>query len=85
MNGPKTALITGANGGIGSALARKLHSAGTRLVLAGRNEVALKELSAELGGKFLLCDFTQPDEVASCITLAIEELGEIEAVAHCIG
>ena len=85
MNGPKTALITGANGGIGSALARKLHSAGTRLVLAGRNEVALKELSSELGVKFLLCDFTQPDEVASCITLAIEELGEIEAVAHCIG
>ena len=85
MTGPKTALITGANGGIGSALSRKLHSAGTRLVLVGRNEDALKNLSSELGAKSLSCDFTHPDEVASCITAAIEELGEIEAVAHCIG
>ena len=85
MTGPKTALITGANGGIGSALSRKLHSAGTRLVLVGRNEEALKNLSSELGAKSLFCDLTHPDEVASCITAAIEELGEIEAVAHCIG
>ena len=85
MTGPKTALITGANGGIGSALSRKLHSAGTRLVLVGRNEEALKNLSSELGAKSLFFDLTHPDEVASCITAAIEELGEIEAVAHCIG
>jgi NAD(P)-dependent dehydrogenase (short-subunit alcohol dehydrogenase family) len=85
MTGPKTALITGANGGIGSALSRKLHSAGTRLVLVGRNEEALKNLSSELGAKSLICDLTHPDEAASCITAAIEELGEIEAVAHCIG
>ena len=53
MTGPKTALITGANGGIGSALSRKLHSAGTRLVLVGRYEDALKNLSSELGAKSL--------------------------------
>ena len=57
MNGPKTALITGANGGVGSALSRKLHSAGTRLVLAGRNESALRDLSSDFGVKSLICDF----------------------------
>ncbi|MDC0302688.1 SDR family oxidoreductase [bacterium] len=85
MTAPKTALITGANGGIGSALARKLHAAGTRLTLAGRNKPALIDLAAELGAKALICDFTQPDEVAACANSALEELGEIDAVAHCIG
>ena len=85
MTAPKTALITGANGGIGSALARKLHSAGTRLVLAGRNEAALGTLASSLGAKSVTCDFTKPDEVSSCVAAALEELGEIEGVAHCIG
>ena len=85
MNAPKTALITGANGGVGSALARRLHQAGTKLVLAGRNETALTKLASELGAKALICDFTQTDEVACCVSSALEELGEISAVAHCIG
>lgn len=85
MTGPKTALITGANGGIGTALARRLHRAGTRLILAGRNGSALNDLASELGAKALICDFTRPVEVASCVNSALEELGEIEAVAHCIG
>jgi len=85
MTAPKTALITGANGGIGSALARKLSAAGTRLVLAGRNRDALTALASELGAKALICDFTIPDQVATTVIDAIAELGEIEAVAHCIG
>ncbi len=82
---PRTALITGANGGIGSALARKLKAAGSRLVLAGRNAEALSALGTELGARVIVCDFTRPDEVASCVKEALAELGEIEAVAHCIG
>lgn len=85
MTAPKTALITGANGGIGSALARKLSATGTRLVLAGRNTPALDALASELGAKALTCDFTQPNEVASTVAATLSELGEIEAVAHCIG
>lgn len=85
MNAPKTALITGANGGIGSALARKLHAAGTNLVLAGRNESRLTSLASELGVKALICDFTNPDQVENCVNGALFELGTIEAAAHCIG
>ena len=85
MTAPKTALITGANGGIGSSLSRKLAAAGTRLVLAGRNAEALQTLGAELNAPVAVCDFTQPEEVASCVATALTELGEIEAAAHCIG
>lgn len=85
MTAPKTALITGANGGIGSSLARKLDDAGTRLVLAGRNAEALNALGTELGTPVIVCDFTKPEEVASCIAATLAELGEIEAAAHCIG
>lgn len=85
MTTPKTALITGANGGIGSALSRKLAAAGTKLVLAGRNQDALDSLGTELGAKVICCDFTQPGQVASCIKETLAELGEIEAAAHCIG
>ena len=85
MIAPKTALITGANGGIGSALARQLASAGTRLILAGRNTQALTGLATELGVKALICDFTSPEEVSTTVAQAFSELGEIEAAAHCIG
>jgi 3-oxoacyl-[acyl-carrier protein] reductase len=45
----KTALITGASGGIGAAIARALHSQGARVVLSGTRMDALAALAAELG------------------------------------
>jgi 3-oxoacyl-[acyl-carrier protein] reductase len=46
----KTALVTGASGGIGGAIARALHDAGAILVVSGTREAALKDLAAEIGG-----------------------------------
>lgn len=85
MKAPETALITGANGGIGSTLARKLAAAGTKLVLAGRNAEALGALDTELGARTVVGDFTKAEEVSRCVNEAINELGHIEAAAHCIG
>lgn len=85
MQFPKTALITGANGGIGSALARLLAAGGTQLVLASRNEPALTQLASELNAHPLICDFTQPEEVSTCVAAALDHLGSLEAAAHCIG
>jgi 3-oxoacyl-[acyl-carrier protein] reductase len=45
----KTALVTGASGGIGGAIARAMHGAGAHVVLSGTREQALSELRAELG------------------------------------
>jgi uncharacterized protein len=45
----RTALLTGATGGIGQAIARRLHQAGAQLTLSGRRTEVLEPLAAELG------------------------------------
>lgn len=45
----KTALVTGATGGIGGAVARALHAQGATVVLSGTREAVLQELAKELG------------------------------------
>jgi NAD(P)-dependent dehydrogenase (short-subunit alcohol dehydrogenase family) len=53
-----TVLIYGGSGGVGSALARRLVAAGTRVHLAGRNAAALAGLAAELGAGHTVGDVT---------------------------
>ncbi len=45
----KTALVTGATGGIGAAIARALHAQGAHVVLSGTREAVLQDLARELG------------------------------------
>src|ERR1700759_2921917 len=45
----KTALVTGATGGIGAAIAKALHAQGAHVVLSGTREAVLQERAAELG------------------------------------
>ncbi len=47
----KTALVTGATGGIGEAIARTMHAAGAEVVLSGRRVEKLEALAGELGGR----------------------------------
>lgn len=52
----KTALVTGASGGIGGSIARKLHQSGARVVLSGTREAALRELADEIGeAAYVVC------------------------------
>jgi len=55
----KTALITGASGGIGAAIARALHAQGAAVVLSGTRTEALETLAAELGERA----FTRPADL----------------------
>ncbi len=49
--GGQTALVTGATGGIGAAIARALHARGARVLLSGRRAEVLDELRASLGDR----------------------------------
>ncbi|MGB0540829.1 MAG: SDR family NAD(P)-dependent oxidoreductase, partial [Paracoccaceae bacterium] len=45
----KNALVTGASGGIGSAIARRLHAAGAKVALSGTRQEPLESLANDLG------------------------------------
>jgi 3-oxoacyl-[acyl-carrier protein] reductase len=62
----KAALVTGASGGIGAAVARALHAQGAAVVLSGTRRDALESLAAELGKRAHTCpadlrDASEPD------------------------
>src|SRR5438270_9240856 len=60
----KAALITGASGGIGAAIARALHLQGASVVLSGTREPALAALAAELGDRAHVCPADLNDPAA---------------------
>jgi short-subunit dehydrogenase len=69
-----TALLTGATGGIGHAVARALRERGAQLVLSGRREDVLERLAAELGARALPADLGDPGDVDRLIA----EAGEVD-------
>lgn len=72
-----TALVTGASGGIGSAIAKALAAQGATLALSGSNEEKLKAFAAELGGdhKTLVCNLSDPASVDALVPQAVGALG----------
>jgi 3-oxoacyl-[acyl-carrier protein] reductase len=60
----KTALVTGATGGIGRAIAVKLHAQGARVVLSGTRLDALDELAGELGERAAIAPANLGDAAA---------------------
>lgn len=65
----KTALVTGATGGIGGAIARTLHKQGATVVVTGRKEEALNVLVKELGSRAfgLVADLSDKEQLESLL------------------
>ncbi|MBS0284929.1 MAG: SDR family NAD(P)-dependent oxidoreductase, partial [Proteobacteria bacterium] len=72
-----TALVTGASGGIGSAIARGLAAQGARLAVSGSNAEKLEAFRARLGGDHVavVADLSDPASVDALVPAAVEALG----------
>jgi NADP-dependent 3-hydroxy acid dehydrogenase YdfG len=77
----RTALVTGASSGIGAATVRALAAAGFETVAAARRVERCQELAAEVGGRALPLDVTEP---ASVDALAAE-LADVSVIVHSAG
>jgi uncharacterized protein len=74
--GGRTALVTGASGGLGQAIARALARRGADLVLTARRVEVLEPLAAEVGGRTVACDLSDRDAVSRLV----EEAGPVDVL-----
>jgi 3-oxoacyl-[acyl-carrier protein] reductase len=83
----QTALVTGASGGLGSAIAKALAAQGARLALSGSNAAKLEAFAKELGGDHvtLVCNLSDPAEVDQLVPRAVEALGKLDILVNNAG
>ena len=83
----KTALVTGATGGIGGGIARALHKQGATVAISGRQADKLEKLAAELGSRVHICpcDLANKAQVAKLIDEAIAKLGRVDILVNNAG
>ena len=83
----KTALVTGASGGLGSEISKALAAQGARLALSGSNEEKLKAFAAELGGDHvtLVADLSNAESVDGLVPAAVEALGKLDILVNNAG
>lgn len=83
----KTALVTGATGGIGGAIARAFHAAGAVVGISGRQRDKLESLAAELGDRvhILPCDLADRESVAKLIDDAVAAMGRVDILVNNAG
>jgi 3-oxoacyl-[acyl-carrier protein] reductase len=82
-----TALVTGASGGIGSAIAKGLAAQGARLAVSGSNVEKLEAFRAELGGDHvaLACNLSDGAAVDALVPQAVEALGQLDILVNNAG
>ena len=83
----KSALITGASGGIGGQIAKSLHAAGATVGLSGTREAPLQELAAELGERahVLPCNLSDAEAVNALPKQAVEAMGSVDILVNNAG
>jgi 3-oxoacyl-[acyl-carrier protein] reductase len=87
LNGKK-ALVTGASGGIGGAIAKALHAQGADVALSGRNEAALQKLAAEIGNDrvhIIVGDLNTAEAADAVIAQAEQKMGQVDVLVNNAG
>jgi len=91
-----TALVTGASGGIGSAIARGLAARGARLAISGSNQAKLRAFRDELDEHTpqhlqevdhvaIACDLSDPAQIEKLVPAALESLGKLDILVNNAG
>jgi 3-oxoacyl-[acyl-carrier protein] reductase len=82
-----TALVTGASGGIGSAVAKALAGQGARIALSGTREDALQAVAADIGGDCVILPCNLSDKVAvdALVPSAVGALGQLDILVNNAG
>ena len=83
----KSALVTGASGGIGADIARALHAAGATVGLSGTRVEPLEALSAELGARahVLPCNLSNAEDVEGLVKRGAEAMGAVDILVNNAG
>lgn len=83
----KTALVTGATGGIGGEIAKALHAQGAVVGISGRNEEKLNALATELGERVhvLAADLSSDEAIKDLVKRADEAMGQIDILVNNAG
>jgi 3-oxoacyl-[acyl-carrier protein] reductase len=83
----KAALVTGASGGIGAAIARALHAQGAQVALSGTRREALEALAAELGERagIFPVDLSEPAAAAALVAAAEAAFGKVDILVNNAG
>jgi 3-oxoacyl-[acyl-carrier protein] reductase len=83
----KTALVTGASGGIGGAIARALHAQGATVALSGTRREALEALAGELGARVHVtpCDLSDQNAVEALVPAAEAAMGSLDILVNNAG
>ncbi|MDB5720672.1 MAG: fabG [Alphaproteobacteria bacterium] len=85
--GGMTALVTGASGGIGSAIAASLAAQGARVALSGTRQEALDAVAGKLGGDpvVLAANLSDAASVDALVPRAVEALGKLDILVNNAG
>lgn len=83
----KSALVTGASGGIGAGIARALHAQGAAIILSGTRREALDALAAELGERVVVCpaDLRDPTAADALVEAAEGAAGPLSILVNNAG
>jgi len=83
----KSALVTGATGGIGGAVAKVLHAQGAQVAISGTRREALEALAAELGSRVHIvpANLSDKDSVEALIPAAEAALGQVDILVNNAG
>jgi len=81
----QTALVTGATGGIGGAIARALVAQGARVAVSGNAGPRLDAVAAELAAPALSCDLSDAEQTDALVPAALAALGRLDILVHNAG